>query len=117
MLGRIRLALRNHSWDNTKLGSDNGGGVEVDEDLVGDQTKTCTRTACTEGPRRAMRHRRSRYPGKTTVKGMLDRDSRRVRASVVPNVRRETLQSQVLKNVKYGSRVYTDGATVYDNLH
>ena len=59
----------------------------------------------------------SRYPGKTAVQGMLDRELRQVRATVVPNVRRETLQAQVLKNVRYGSRVYTDDAVTYDRLN
>ena len=33
---------------------------------------------------------------------------RQVRAKVVPNVRRETLQSEVLREVEHGSKVYTD---------
>ena len=40
--------------------------------------------------------------------GMLDRDTRQIRCEVIPNVRRETLQNLLLKNVKYGSKVYTD---------
>jgi len=48
---------------------------------------------------------------------MLDRELRQVRAKVVPDVRRDTLQNQVLKNVRYGSRVYTDNAVGYDQLH
>ena len=39
---------------------------------------------------------------------------RKVRAKVVPNVKRETLQNEILKNVKYGSNVYTDDAVAYD---
>jgi len=46
--------------------------------------------------------------GKTAVMGMLDRDTRQIRCEVIPNVRRETLQNLLLKNVKYGSKVYTD---------
>ena len=38
MLGRIRLALKNHSWDNTKIGG-NSGAVEVDETFVGGKLK------------------------------------------------------------------------------
>jgi hypothetical protein len=49
--------------------------------------------------------------------GMLDRDERKVRASVVPNVKRETLQNEVLNNVKFGSPVYSDDAVPYDKLH
>ena len=55
--------------------------------------------------------------GKTIVMGMLDRDLRQVRAKVVPNVRRETLQAEVMREVKYGSSVFTDEHVGYDNLH
>lgn len=34
----------------------------------------------------------------------------------MPNVKRETLQNEILKNVKYGSAVYTDQAVGYDKL-
>ena len=49
--------------------------------------------------------------------GLLDRDLRQVRAKVVPNVKRETLQTEVLREVKHGSKVYTDEHVGYDNLH
>jgi hypothetical protein len=47
------------------------------------------------------------------VQGILDRTTRKVRAKVVPDVKRETLQSEVLKAVKYGTKVYTDDAVAY----
>ena len=50
------------------------------------------------------------HHGKTIVQGILDRDLRQIRATVVPNIKRETLQNEVLKNVRYGSTVYTDNA-------
>ena len=49
--------------------------------------------------------------------GMLDREQRQIRAKVVPNVQRETLQTEVLNNIKFGSKVYTDSAPAYDLLH
>jgi hypothetical protein len=55
--------------------------------------------------------------GKTIVMGMLDRDARQMRAQIVPNVLRDTLQAEVLANVKYGTKVYTDDAVAYDKLH
>src|SRR5271165_6209076 len=55
--------------------------------------------------------------GKTVVMGLLDRDLRQVGAKVVPNVKRETLQAEVLREVKHGSRVFTDEHTGYDLLH
>ncbi len=51
-----------------------------------------------------------RMPGKTAVMGMLDRQSRKVRATVVPNVKRETLQAKILNGIEHGSRLYTDQA-------
>jgi len=51
------------------------------------------------------------------VQGILDRDLRKVRATVVPNVKRETLQNAILRNVKHGSTVYTDEAVGYNLLH
>ncbi len=53
---------------------------------------------------------------KTIVMGMLDRDLRQVRATVVPNVKRETLQSEMLREVRHGSRVYTDEWVGYSAL-
>jgi transposase-like protein len=48
--------------------------------------------------------------------GMLDRESRQIRANVVPNVKRETLQAAILNQIEKGSTVYTDRAPAYDNL-
>jgi transposase-like protein len=50
------------------------------------------------------------------VMGMLDRDARKVRAKVVPNVKRETLQNEILNQIAGGSKVYTDGYPAYDRL-
>jgi transposase-like protein len=55
--------------------------------------------------------------GGTAVVGMLDRDGREIRTKIVPDVKRETLQTAIFANVKYGSAVYTDDAVVYDKLH
>ena len=46
----------------------------------------------------------------------MDRESRQVRAKVIPNVKRETLQNEILGNVKFGSSIYTDQAVGYDTL-
>ncbi len=53
--------------------------------------------------------------GKVAVQGFLDRELRQVRAKIVPNVKRETLQAEILREVKHGSKVYTDQASVYDD--
>jgi transposase-like protein len=49
--------------------------------------------------------------------GLLDRGRKEVRAKVVANTQRDTLQPQVLSNVKHGSTVYTDEAVAYDGLN
>lgn len=108
MLHRIRLALKNGFWN--KLGGTEGGPVEVDECFVG------------PNPQKMHRKRRLEMQSginarqKTPVMGMLDRDLRKVRATVVPNVRRETLQNAILEQIEKGSTVYTDSAPAYDSL-
>src|ERR1700678_89588 len=53
---------------------------------------------------------------KIAVMGILDRNTREVRAKVIPNVKRETLHSEILKQVTGTGTVYTDGHVGYDNL-
>jgi transposase-like protein len=48
--------------------------------------------------------------------GMLDREAREIRAKVIPNVRRDTLQSAILNQVEHGAKVYTDQAMGYQGL-
>jgi transposase-like protein len=113
MLQRLRLALKAKDL-GFKLGGTESGGVEVDESFIGGKL------------RNMHRDRRERFAaqsghtggatGKAIVVGMLDRDARKIRAQVVPNTKREVLQTAIMKNVKYGSKVYTDNAVPYDNL-
>lgn len=53
--------------------------------------------------------------GKTPVIGLVERGGR-VRAEVVPNIRRQTLQGRVKANVERGSSVYTDAFSSYVGL-
>jgi hypothetical protein len=109
---RIRFALRTNNvfGAQKKLGGP-GTEVETDECFVGGRIQNMHKD-------RKMRYQQSegRYGGKTVVQGMLDRELREVRAKVVPNAKRETLQAEILKEVKYGTKVYTDDAVAYDNL-
>jgi transposase-like protein len=108
MLHRIRLALREGNWN--KMGGNDSGPVEADETFVGPD------------PRKMHHGRRLRSiklnggHGKAIVMGLLDRDARKVRAQVVPNVKRETLQEAILNGVEKGAAVYTDGWIGYDTL-
>jgi len=111
MLHRIRLGLADKS-DGSKIGNNEGGsGVEVDETFVGGALKNMHKD------RKLAYNIRGGAKGKAIVMGMLDRDLREVRAKIVPNVKRDTLQGEVLSNIKYGSRVYTDEHVGYDKLH
>jgi hypothetical protein len=49
------------------------------------------------------------YADKTAIFGVLERGTRQVRATVIPNVTRETLQRKILENVGFGATVHTDG--------
>jgi transposase-like protein len=111
MLGRIRLALKNNSLFKMGSGSPEGGAVEVDETFVGGKLKNMHKD------KKVRYNRKGGAFGKTIVQGMLDRDARQVRAKVVPNIERHTLQNEVLKNVKYGSTIYSDNAVAYDRLN
>ncbi len=113
MLHRIRLGMSlQHKKFGTrkKMGGTEGGPVEVDETFIGGNLKFMHK------------EQRKRYNikggshGKTIVMGLLDRNMRQVLAKVVPNVQRETLQAEILKNVKHGSTVYTDEWVGYDKV-
>jgi transposase-like protein len=56
------------------------------------------------------------YVGKTIVQGILDREMRQVRAKMIPNVKRETLQNAILDNVTPFAKVYTDEFSSYVGL-
>ncbi len=111
MLHRIRTGLRTilGTTLQSKIGGE-GSTVEVDETFIGGKAINMHKD-------RRIRYQRSgAHHGKTIVMGFLDRDEREIRATIVPNVQRDTLQNEILNNVKYGTRVYTDCATAYDRL-
>ena len=53
---------------------------------------------------------------KAIVMGMLDRELRKVRAHIIPDVKRVTLQDAILNQIEKKSTVYTDGFSGYDHL-
>jgi transposase-like protein len=107
MLHRLRLALKTR-----KVGKFGGpeSEVETDETFIGGRKKNM------HADKKLRYEQRGGASGKTVVQGFLDRDLRQVRAKIVPNVKRETLQAEVLNEVKFGSKVYTDDAVAYDDL-
>jgi transposase-like protein len=116
MLHRLRLVIKAKNL-GTKLGSNDGGEVEVDESFIGGKMINMHKERRVRLNKIRTEQNTDRYPNKTVVMGILDRDARQVRAKVVPDIKRETLQNEVLQNVKYGSAVYTDSAVGYDKLH
>jgi transposase-like protein len=112
VLQRLRTALHNRSFGFTRKMGGPGTELEADETFVGGLTKNMHKE------RKARLWKQGgMHGGKTPVQGIFDREARQVRAHVVPDVKRETLQNAVLSNVKYGSTVYTDDAVAYDLLH
>jgi transposase-like protein len=114
MLHRIRLALQDGSFG--KMGG-NGGEVEADETFIGGRGKNMHKDRKLRlNQVRSQQVRGDVYPGKTAVMGLLDREERKVRALVIPNTRRDTLQTIVLDEVHHSARLYTDQAASYDGL-
>jgi transposase-like protein len=120
ILQRLRLALAEGSIE--KLGG-TGGPVEVDETYVGGKGKNMHKSRKirlqqirSQFTNYASVGNKGNLPGKTAVHGILDRETRKVRATVVPNIKRETLQNAILDNVQHGSAVFTDQAVAYDGL-
>lgn len=108
MLHRIREAMKNGSM--MKMGGSDMGPVEVDETFVGPKPQKM------HSDRRLRMQTAEKGNQKAIVMGMLDRESRQIRAKVVPNVKRETLQAEILNQIEKGSTVYTDGYPAYDRL-
>jgi transposase-like protein len=102
MLHRIRLAMQTGSF--SKL----GGEVEIDETYVGGK------------PANMHAAKRMEATGKTTsnkvtVLGMVERGGQ-VRAEVVPDARRRSIEPRILDTVEPGTTVYTDGLRSYQGL-
>src|SRR5580658_10520668 len=91
MLHRIRKAMQSGSF--WKMGS-GGGPVEVDETFYSPNPQKMHRAR-----RLKMKTAQNGYNHKAVVMGILERDTRHVRAAVVPDVKRDTLQDEILKNV------------------
>jgi transposase-like protein len=111
MLHRIREAMK--EMPGGTFGGP-GSEVESDETFVGPNPYKMHRSRKIKLQQlRGQQRRGDVYAGKTAVAGILDRETRRVRAKVVPNVRRDTLQAAILNAIAPGSKLYTDDSSTY----
>ncbi len=111
MMHRLREVLEPQHTD--KMGGPEGGPYEADEAFIGGKISNMHRSKV-----------REKYKGKpiaggaqkAIVAGIRDRETRKVRAKVIPNTNRETLQNMILENVDKKSTVYTDASQSYYKL-
>jgi transposase-like protein len=96
MLHRIRLGLKNQNAP--KLGGSDSGPVEADETFVG------------PNPMKMHKSRRAKLAAVASERGEKYRSAG---TTIVPNVKRATLQEKILNNVEGGSQVITDDFPVY----
>ena len=104
MLQRLRLGLHDDFF-----GSKLGGEVEVDETFIGGKARNMH-----------VSERKRRITGtgtkdKTAVMGILERGGK-VRATVVPNRKKNALQAEVYRHVEAGAALYSDALRSYDGL-
>jgi transposase-like protein len=127
MMHRIRLAMVTKSF--MKMGGSDGGPVEVDEAYIGGNPiykhKSKRKPVV---PRFIMnkfgfrvenpeyKSEAGRATRKIPVFGMLDRETRKVRTQVLPEVKREVLMDAILANIEKRSTIYSDGLRDYMSL-
>ena len=107
MLQRIRQAFDDSDDDHGPF----NGPVEVDETYMSGKRKNMSNAEC-----RARAGTGRGTAGKTAVVGMKDRETNRVRATVVATTDKATLQGFVARQVRTGATVYTDEAAAYRDL-
>ena len=115
MLHRIRLAIQSNTF--RKLGGP-GGAVEADETFVGGKPKNmhpARRKALWDAKNSVMKGD-TRFINKTAIMGILDRQKKHVRATVIENVQGSTLKAELVKNVEAGTAVYTDESKAYRKI-
>jgi transposase-like protein len=114
------LHLREGDWG--KLGGSESGPVEIDEVYIGGEPKNRHRrdwrarqnlptVQTLDGLR--PKWKTGRASDKVPVFGMLDRETRKVRTQVIPEVKRSVLMDAILANVEKRSTIYSDGLRDY----
>src|SRR5438876_3838163 len=100
---RIRFALYSGSFEKLS------GECEADETFIGGKARNM------HVGKRQRRITGTGTKDKTAVMGILERGGK-VRTSVVPNRRKNALQSEVRKHVEAGAALYTDALLSYEGL-
>ena len=118
MLHRIRKAMQ-VTGDLPKMGGE-GKTVVTDETFVGGKVTNMHHKRLQAQKKQVRPVRVQQYNNvwgnKIAVQGMFDKDSREIRAKVVPNVKRKTLQKEILASVAWGTTMHSDTASVHFNL-
>ena len=112
LLHRIRYVLGN--MEESLIGGP-GCVVSCDETFVGGLVKNMHRTTVAKRFK-GMPTAGNSPTHKTPVMGMHDRETRQVRARVVPNVNRETLQNMILANIQRKTTLHTDQWRGYQEI-
>lgn len=101
MLQRIRLAMQ-----GDMTGGMLGGEVEVDETFIGGKVRNMHKA------KKQRVQKTSRFGEKSIVLGIVERATeskpKRIRATVIPDRKRDTIQPEVVGVVEKGAKVYTD---------
>jgi transposase-like protein len=107
MLQRLRLVLKDEAPE--KLGERGRmAPVQIDETHISGKPKNMHQ-------KQRQAHMTS-GENKAIVMGMIDTSTRQVRAMVIPNTRRETLQGKILQHVGWGSHLHTDEHVSYQGI-
>ena len=116
MMHRIRKAMQSGNF--RKFGGPDGGEVEADEAFIGGKPKNMhnNRRRALAIARNSALSGQTNLIGKTAVVGVLDREAREVRATVVRAINRETLQRDILNHIEHSSKIYTDEAALYSAI-
>lgn len=105
MLHRIREVMK--GVDTGKIGGSPKNPVEVDETYISGKPINM----------HAKERQRHQNGGRQAiVMGMKTRTTREVRAMVIPNTKRETLQNKILENVGWGAHLHTDQHVGYQGV-
>jgi len=98
MLSRLRLAMQDDLTGGTL-----NGEIEVDESFIGGKIRNMHKSR-----KRIVQRHGSRMGNKSVVFGMLERRTGKVRATVIPDRKCDSIQNEVLGNIERGATIISD---------